>query len=87
MKFIKALIMVGSAIGVYSIVKKYKTKQKSAEVKQPPPANMQRINKYKQLTPGKVREQFKERIAAGDWPSKDEYADMADAMKILAAKD
>lgn len=80
MKFIKSLIIAGSAIGIYSAIKKFRKKQKPGRVKHEP-VNIEQRNNYKQLTPEQVREQFKERIAGGKWLSEEEYAAMTEAMK------
>ena len=80
MKLIKGLIVAGSAIGIYNILKKNNKKRKPARL-QKTYIDIQPTNKYKDIEPARVREEFKQRIAAGEWLSEDEYADMTDAMK------
>lgn len=81
MKLLKSLMIVGSALGIYAAVKKYFRKPK---LEKPEPDIPPHINKYEDMQPKEIKEQFKQRIAAGEWLTTEEYEDM---MTILARTD
>lgn len=78
MKILKSVIIVTSAVGLYEALKNYKNKNK--------PVRRRRINetqtdRYKNLSQAELKEQFKQRIASGEWLSKEEYEHMMKAIK------
>ncbi len=80
MKLRKTLIIVTSFLGVYNTVRRYQKKRRPARTRHKQ-ITIQQTNTYLQLTPGQVREEFKKRIAAGEWLSQNEYSYMMHAMR------
>ena len=80
MRFPKTLIVVTSWLGVYKTVRRYQKKKRPVRPRRRL-INTQQTNKYLHLTADQVREEFKNRIAAGDWLNQEEYTQMMNAMK------
>ena len=80
MRLRKSLIVFSSLLGVYNTVRRYHKKRRLVRVKHKQ-INTLQANKYLQFTPAQVREEFKNRIAAGEWLSQDEYTQMTHAMR------
>ena len=80
MKLRKTLIIVTSIFGVYSTVRKYQKKKRTVSAKLKIVTLLQ-TNKYLLLSQEQVLSEFKKRIAAGEWLSKDEYTQMMEAMR------
>lgn len=79
MKFRKTLIVITSLLGVYNTVRKYQKHRRPTRVKTK--QTIKPANKYVTFTSQQVREEFKNRIAAGEWLTEDEYTHMIEAMK------
>ena len=80
MKLRKTLIVVSSLLGIYSTVRKYQKSKRPVRTKRRQ-VIAHPTNRYSTLTGDQVREEFKNRIAAGEWLSQDEYTQMTNAMR------